>query len=181
MPNPLEPPMAQWLRSIHHFDRRQAHTTIKFFRHSCYFILFFYFKIQIWIPEKIPFQNQFLQDFSEYHIQLFAARIDSTIAVNTNWKPKVGVGLQACNFRTPQQRSSVTDDTDWSCTLELLQNYLENFVIGHVVVSLRGCQVSGGDFQLELRTRLCLVKPRIIFMSNKRYLEMCIFLQNSEK
>ena len=33
-------------------------------------------------------------------------------------------------------------------------------MIGHVVVSLRGCQVSGGDFQLELRTRLCLVKPR---------------------
>ena len=78
---------------------------------------------------------------------------------------KVGVGLQTCIFRTPQRRSSVTDHTDRSCVLELPRNDLEIFAIGHVVASLHGYQDSGGDFQLELRTRLRLVKPRILLMS----------------
>ena len=94
----------------------------------------------------------------------------STIFYTLIWRwfttyAKVGVGLQTCIFRTPQRRSSVTDHTDRSCVLELPRNDLEIFAIGHVVASLHGYQDSGGDFQLELRTRLRPVKPRILLMS----------------
>ena len=53
-----------------------------------------------------------------------------------------------------------------SFALELPRNDLEIFMISHVVASIHGgCQDSGGDFQLELRMRLRLVQPRILFMS----------------
>ena len=60
--------------------------------------------------------------------------------------------------------SPMTQIDSTQLKLELPRNNLEIFVIGHVVASLHGCQDSGGDFQLELQSRLRLVKPRILFM-----------------
>ena len=79
MPNPSKPPVAQWLRLVTLIAAVEVSRTrlvILFSSLVLFSVVIFRAKIQILIPERIPFRNRFLQDFSEYHILLVAARMD---------------------------------------------------------------------------------------------------------
>jgi hypothetical protein len=106
---------------------------------------FFRAKIQIGIPERIPFRNQFLRDFREYHILFVAARMYLT------WKLLIGLiykKVSILNINFPMICGSV-----------VRVKFSQQVLAGERMLS----RSSSGYHQLRVLQLLFLPKNRDIF------------------